>query len=744
VITLTTKSNNINLATTPGSVEVGEQGKDNINLAANENSINLQTEKERIEFNSTKYLKGDKGEPGADGFSPIVEVEEVDGGHSISITDATGTDTFIVKDGSSEEHDCAQSDWNVNNKADPSYIHNRTHYVKDSTVISWNGYFEENHIIHESEYSITQLAKITDDYVDTDKLINITPADVNMRYHSIPGNYEDWEEGLYEFMGKNEWDYVEDNDEYTWLSDMILYVKVFDAEVYHDEYGYIWGLTPGLYVYYYTDQDTCMYISKITIPGDVVKIDVKYMPDEVFLNDGDNIVIEDAAINVYTNTGYAISDKDIKLQPILAGASLLDNHMVYTDNEVIIIYNGSNYIRRSVNGIDFERITLPYACKSMCYNPVFKRVYGLCVGYFIYSDDDGLTWQTKQSTLANGDYICRGESHIKGFRLVNKTTRRITSITETFGQNTYITSTITPAFITQFAQHQFIWCNSAGTFKYGAGSQEGNFPSLSGITVSCLKNIEGYPIVGLRNSNKIYRLKNYSGVGNSNEWVAYTLPSTCSVNDITFNPYDKTYYIFNTVCAYFKTKDFIEYETVYSANYSQIIEAQFTLMGIQATIKSKPNELLLAPTRTKLENKAQEWDRALNKDRWAGNGLVVDGEKIHINAQAPLLANDNGLMITQLEEHNLPEKALEAMYVSTAPIHLDFDPYSMDAWYWEFGFPTDIYSAHKIVFNQEGSFFDQMNWETEYFVEQYEYGYIFSDYESMKYVKLGNLAPLFN
>lgn len=463
------------------------------------------------------------------------------------------------------------------------------------------------------------------------------------------------------------------------------------------------------------------------------------------LVEGDNTVIEDNAINVYTNTGYAVSDKDIKIQPILDNSTSGENHIVYTDNEVMIIYNGTVKIKRSTNGIDFESVKIPYPCKSMFYNPVQKRVYGLCTSYFIYSDDDGLTWQTKQSNYASGAaYVCRGESHVRGLKVINKTTRRIYGLNEDFVQNTYITSTIYPDFCTQFAQYQFIWCNSAGTFKYGAGSQEGKFASLTGVTVSCLKNIEGYPIVGLKNNNKIYRIKNFSGTVD-NEWVAYDLPETCTVYDITFNPYDKTYYLFTSVNTYYKTKDFVEFESV-DKDGLRGKEAQFTLMGIQATMELKPNQLLLAPTRTKLENKAQEWDRALNKERWAGNGLEVVGEKINIKANDPIRVNENYLFLAQLEEHLLPDNAIEAIYVATAPLILNFDPYNIETWYWEEGYPTEVYSVHKVVFNQEGSFYDQMNWETEYFVEQYEYGYIFSDGGNsiMKYVKLGNLAPLFN
>lgn len=48
--------------------------------------------------------KGEKGAAGADGFSPVVDVTAIDGGHSISITDKTGTKTFDVMDGTDGEN----------------------------------------------------------------------------------------------------------------------------------------------------------------------------------------------------------------------------------------------------------------------------------------------------------------------------------------------------------------------------------------------------------------------------------------------------------------------------------------------------------------------------------------------------------------------------------------------------------------------------------------------------------------
>ena len=42
---------------------------------------------------------GEPGEPGNDGFSPVVSVSDITGGHRVSITDATGTKTFDVMNG---------------------------------------------------------------------------------------------------------------------------------------------------------------------------------------------------------------------------------------------------------------------------------------------------------------------------------------------------------------------------------------------------------------------------------------------------------------------------------------------------------------------------------------------------------------------------------------------------------------------------------------------------------------------
>jgi len=329
--------------------------------------------------------------------------------------------------------------------------------------------------------------------------------------------------------------------------------------------------------------------------------EIPEIPQPIEYKADDNIIIEDETIKGYTNTGYKVIDEDIKLQDITPTRTTGTNKQVYTDAEISIIYDGSNKIRRAVNGIDFDVISLSYTCKSMFYNPNIKRIYGLANGYFLYSDDNGETWNTKQSTYANGsDYITQAQPHVSGLTAVNKSTKTLYGLGDNFIQNSSIKSTISPDFVTQFSQYQFIWCNSSGTFKYGAGSQEGTFASLSGVTVNMLKTVNGRQIVGVKNSNKFYMIKNLSGV-TGNEWIPYDLPNVCTVNDIIFNPYDETYYIFTDVNTYYKTKDLTNPDSFESVDKDGLrgVQGHFTLMGIQMTVSTYKNKNRKQITRTR-------------------------------------------------------------------------------------------------------------------------------------------------
>ena len=469
------------------------------------------------------------------------------------------------------------------------------------------------------------------------------------------------------------------------------------------------------------------------------------------LTGGDNIVIEDNAINVYTNTGYKVSDKDIQIQSIKDSGTTGTTQMVYIDDkEIIILYDGTIKIRRSENGIDFETINLPYSCVHLVYNADSKRLYGTnSRSYFIYSDDYGLTWKTISNSRASG-ITMMAIGYGQGFRSLNRSAKEVVGWTfnENAGalsQNTRITSTIVPEFTAMVNDTQFVWCNSTGTFKYGAGSNEGNFASLSGITVNLLKRVNNITMLGLKNDNKMYLLEPATSI-TKYAWIEHSLPDTCTLNDIIFNPYDKTYYIFTDVNTYYKTKDFITFESV-DKNNSRGEQGYFTSMGIQMTT-SYHNMLLLAPTRTKIENKLQEHDRDLNKSLWVGKGLELTKEgKVNVKSNSDALGvSDYGLYLGQINEYNLPENMIEGIYVAKAEEKGLFDPYEVENWFYsEEAYPDDNgYNAVKFIFTQDGSFYDQVAWETEFIVEKYEYGYLFYDasFTVFKYVKLGNLSWL--
>ena len=462
-----------------------------------------------------------------------------------------------------------------------------------------------------------------------------------------------------------------------------------------------------------------------------------------------NIVEENGIVSAYTNTGYKVIDKDVKLQSIIDSGTTGTSKMVYIDGkEIIIIYDGTNKIRRSENGIDFDIITLPCVCTHLLYNADSKRLYGSSSSnYFIYSNDYGLTWDRINSRAGGVTQLAIGYG--AGFRSCHRSTKEI--ITWTFNetnknlaQNSRIVSTITPEFTAMINKTQFIWCNSTGTFKYGAGSQEGTFASLSGISINLLKRVNNITILGLKNNNKMYLLEPATSI-TQYKWIEHTLPDVCTVNDIIYNPYDEIFYIFTNINTYYKTKDFISFDSI-DKDSLRGIQGHFTLMGIQMTT-SNHNELLLAPTRTKIENKLQEHDRDLNKSLWVGKGLELTADgKVNVKTSSEALGvSENGVYLKQIDEYNLDEKIIESIYVAIAQEKGLFDPYELESWFYtEEAYPTESYKAVKFIFTQAGSFYDQVTWETEYQVEKHEYGYLFYDinFSVFKYVKLGNLSWL--
>jgi hypothetical protein len=487
-----------------------------------------------------------------------------------------------------------------------------------------------------------------------------------------------------------------------------------------------------------------------TVPEHVKKIkeeDIKKWNNGKTYNADDNIVIENDVIKGYTNTGYIVSDTDIKLQPISeveAMAETTDNKMVYTYDEVVVIYDGTNYIRRSENGIDFDIIELPYNCKNMIYHTVSKRLIAISHnGYFMYSDDNGKTWTAQASSHSTSNtYLFQPNTYSNGFAVINTSIKKIIAFNEDFSVNSTLTTTIVPNYICLLNSSQFIWCNNIGEFKYGAGSKEGIFPSLVGVSVSLLKNVNNKVIVGLNNNNKLYILSKNTVSGSS--WVAYNLPKQCTVKDIIYNPNDSTYYILTNINTYYKTTDFVNFVSV-DKDSLRGVQGYFTLAGIQATTTDN-NKLLLAPTRIKIENMLQKFKRLTDFNKLLGAGLEKKSEEtIGVKVRSPIYVSTSGVSLSgrSIDYNYLTEEIEKILKVAEAPITL-LSPTEIEDYVWSNWDGTDNF-AFKFMFAEAGTFYNVMSYEEEYTVEKYELGYIYivNNGMSAPYTSVGKFSAFF-
>jgi hypothetical protein len=111
-------------------------------------------------LSKSKTLKGEQGKPGNDGYSPKVTVTDIENGHEVTIQDAYGLHSFVLKNGDKGEDGISPivnvtateegykieitdkegkkefliknggiiPDLNQNDETAPDYIKNRTHY----------------------------------------------------------------------------------------------------------------------------------------------------------------------------------------------------------------------------------------------------------------------------------------------------------------------------------------------------------------------------------------------------------------------------------------------------------------------------------------------------------------------------------------------------------------------------------------------------------------------------------------
>lgn len=456
-----------------------------------------------------------------------------------------------------------------------------------------------------------------------------------------------------------------------------------------------------------------------------------------------NIKNEDGVVKTFTNTGAVVDDKYIFTQG-------LPNYNIYsevlfTDNEYTIVYaKGTNYLFVSRNGIDFEQKMFSYNIKNVIRLVENNRLIALCNGgNFYYSDDDGVTWNSTQvSNYSTYDKVVNYLEYTDSFGIVQVSTRTFHFLNNNFSRTDYLTSAITPNFTTMLNQSQILWCDYNGNVRYKAGSREGNVANLPSGRVSFFKRVNGVVYGGYQNDNKIAYL---NGTTTTSSWLTYTLPDTCTVNDIIYNAKDQTYYILTDINTYYKTKDFLTFESFEKDNI-RIAQGTMTLVGLMGVSSESVNYVYVAPTQQKIEDTLQELKRAVNKERWVGTGLQLDGEVISVKGSSPIMVYANGvsLMWGSVDVgYLLPEQAEKVMtggyyrhnvYPSTIADEI------WNLWDGSDGVPVNV------MFLEGGTFYDPMSWETEYTVEKGDYGYLISRNFGMEmpFIKTGSLAPFFN
>lgn len=134
---------------------------------------------------------GPQGPAGADGFSPSISVQDIDGGHRVTITDKDGEKPFDVMDGKDGAGGTGgasvQADWSVNDESNPAYVKNRTHYSYTPPEIVWTKGMEAEETVDASALGLGIFVKVSDEFLDYDypymcvyeKLASIYERDVN-------------------------------------------------------------------------------------------------------------------------------------------------------------------------------------------------------------------------------------------------------------------------------------------------------------------------------------------------------------------------------------------------------------------------------------------------------------------------------------------------------------------------------------------------------------------------------------
>ena len=239
--------------------EPGEPGKQGIQGIPGEKGEKGDPGKDGID--------GRSGKDGADGISPIVIVQDISGGHRVTITDKDGEKTFDVMDGKDGEGGTGgtsvQADWSANDENDPAYVKNRTHYEASPLFdITWDGVIGDRFALDMTPfgYEGVYFVKVDERAFTIEEMYGATiETNDNTADGIFPENCNSYTyPGIYN---------VE-----SWI------IVVYAQEKINAALGLTDGtITNGVYFYCYPDGNH--FVTHFVGRDNTKKLDVKYLPD---------------------------------------------------------------------------------------------------------------------------------------------------------------------------------------------------------------------------------------------------------------------------------------------------------------------------------------------------------------------------------------------------------------------------------------------------------------------------------
>lgn len=284
ILTLPKMSGSVSSPSTLGgnigakTINIGEDGATFIPSVSDDGVISWTNDKDlpNPEPVNIKGEKGDTGEPGKDGFSPVVAVEDIDGGHRVSITDKDGAKTFDVMDGKDGQGGGGGGVTSWDDLADkPDFapiatsgswndLTDKPFYDETPDPITWDGNTDGRYIFED------YLVKVSDEAFTKEQLVGST---AKVLYHGdvkeclcTSENLSTQQEGAVILYAGFE------NKAFTWFVSASTDLNVSDGVI----------MPKGTYFAFYTDDDG-YYTYGLFFPERAKPIDDKYLPDSVVL-----------------------------------------------------------------------------------------------------------------------------------------------------------------------------------------------------------------------------------------------------------------------------------------------------------------------------------------------------------------------------------------------------------------------------------------------------------------------------